>query len=126
MFDSFKRIGKGIAKTAIMATPQARALKAIHKRLQDPTDDFGVVGDKGLLEMLEIIAAQKIRIEEQEKKMAADSEEATAVFEATKARAVAMCEKMARSGKVHGASKEFVAGAYAAAEIVRDMTEEER
>jgi len=71
MFDRFKRIGKGIAKTAIMATPQARALKAIHKRLQDPTDDFGVVGDKDLLE---VIAAQKIRIEEQEKKMAADRE----------------------------------------------------
>jgi len=48
------------------------------------------------------------------------------VFEATKARAVALCEKMARSGQKHGASKEFVAGAYAAAEIVRDMTEEER
>ena len=47
------------------------------------------------------------------------------VFEATKARAVALCEKMARSGKVHGASKEFQAGAYACAEIVRDMTEEE-
>ena len=122
MFDRFKRIGKGIAKTAIMATPQARALKAIHKRLQDPTDDFGVVGDKDLLE---IIAAQKARIEELEKKMAADSEEATAVFEATKARAVALCEKMARSGKVHGASKEFQAGAYACADIVQDMTEEE-
>ena len=122
MFDRFKRIGKGIAKTAIMATPQARALKAIHKRLQDPTDDFGVVGDKDLLE---VIAAQKARIEELEKKMAADSEEATAVFEATKARAVALCEKMARSGKVHGASKEFQAGAYACADIVQDMTEEE-
>jgi hypothetical protein len=122
MFDRFKRIGKGIAKAAIMATPQAQALKAIHKRLQDPTDDFGVVGDKDLLE---VIAAQKARIEEQEKKMAADSEEALAVFEATKARAVAMCEKMARSGKVHGASKEFQAGAYACADIVRDMTEEE-
>ena len=122
MFDRFKRIGKGIAKTAIMATPQAQALKAIHKRLQDPTDDFGVVGDNGLLE---VIAAQKARLEEQEKKMAADSEEATAVFEATKARAVALCEKMARSGKVHGASKEFQAGAYACADIVQDMTEEE-
>jgi len=71
MFDRFKRIGKGIAKAAIMATPQAQALKAIHKRLQDPTDDFGVVGDKDLLE---IIAAQKARIEEQEKKMASDRE----------------------------------------------------
>jgi hypothetical protein len=79
MFDRFKRIGKGIAKTAIMATPQAQALKAIHKRLQDPTDDFGVVGDKGLLEMLEIIAAQKARIEEQAKKMAADRELLTEV-----------------------------------------------
>ena len=47
------------------------------------------------------------------------------VFEATKARAVALCEKMARSGKVHGASKEFQAGAYACADIVQDMTEEE-
>ena len=46
-------------------------------------------------------------------------------FEATKARAVERCEKMARSGQRHGASEEFVAGAYAAAEIVRDMTEEE-
>ena len=108
MFDRFKRIGKGIAKAAIMATPQAQALKAIHKRLQDPTDDFGVVGDKDLLE---VIAAQKARIEELEKKMAADSEEALAVFEATKARAVA--------------SMDFQAGVYAAADILRDMTEEE-
>ena len=30
-----------------------------------------------------------------------------AVFEATKARAVALCEKMARSGQRHGASMEF-------------------
>ena len=50
----------------------------------------------------------------------------TAVFEATKARAVALCEKMARSGAKHGASEEFQAGAYAAADIVRHMTEEER
>jgi hypothetical protein len=52
-----------------------------------------------------------------------ESEEATAAFEITKARAVALCEQVARSGQRHGASEEFVAGAYAAAEIVRDMTE---
>ena len=53
------------------------------------------------------------------------SEETAAVFEATKARAVALCEKMARSGQKHGASMDFQAGVYAAADILRDMIEEE-